>query len=152
MSYRGNGILAIILGIVFLPVFLTGLIMIWRGLRLLKAYNKPLEPGTNPDVCIRANLGFDMHDWRPSLAGYPPGKACRNCLKRKDRAVIAWASWPPSSVPVEQVPPHPVWIPRNVAKVVRRRGGTPKFLMMDAQRSPAASPEIKMEVVGFGRP
>ena len=147
MSYKTAAILGIVLGILLLPLFLVGVLLLIRSLALFRAYEKPLEPGTSPDACSWTGFG---HDWRTSLPGYPPGVTCRNCLLRKDRAVIAWSGFPPSGIPAVPFPPHQLWVPQNVAKSKRKRGSSPNLLIMNAQ--PAVPQEIQLEIVGFGSP
>lgn len=143
MSYRSAAMLGFVIGVLTLPLFLVGLAVIWRSLDQLRAYREPLAAGTRPQACGWNGLG---HDWRPSLPGFPPGVACRNCLLRKDRAVVAW-TWMPSGIPAVQRPPHQVWVPKNAAKARRKRNVEPQLLMMDAK--PVVPQEIKMEIVGF---
>lgn len=147
MSYKSAAILGFVLGILLLPAFLVGAILIIRSVSLLRAYNRPIEPGTRPDDCSWTGFG---HDWREGLPGYPAGVTCRNCLLRKDRAVIAWSRFPPAGIPAVPFPPRQLWVPQNVAKSKRKRGDSPNLLIMDAQ--PAVPKEIQLDIVGFGSP
>jgi len=145
MSYRAAGILGVVLGILLIPALLAGFIIIFRGLNLLRLSARSIQAGTDPETCKKYG-----HDMRDSIQGYPAGKMCRNCLVRKDRAMIAWTV-APSGIVAVPFPGTPYLVPFNAPLEKRKaKDGQPKFLAVDA--APAIPREIPIEIVGFGRP
>lgn len=127
MSYVSQGIIGLILGILFALLILGILLIIFSIIMLVYGLSE-IAPGTQPGRC-----GTWGHDWRPNLPGLPAGRTCRNCLVRKDKAVLAWRQYVPPGFPAAFLPWAGLSVPVNAAKAASRHAPTAFILLDDPQ-------------------
>ncbi len=129
MSYLSQGIIGLIIGII-LALAIFGILLIIFSIIMLVYGLSEIAPGTLPGRC-----GTWGHDWRWNLPGLPAGKSCRNCLVRKDKAVLAWRQFVPPGLPAAFLPWAGLAVPINAAKAASRHAPT-AFILLDDPRRP----------------
>ena len=132
MSYKSQGVGGLIVGILILVVllgvgrisFLAIGIIVFSVIALAWGSDN-IAPGSLPRRC-----GTWGHDWRAQLPGLPSGTTCRNCLLRKDKAVLAWRQFVPPGVEAVIITWAGLIVPVNAAKAAAKRA--PKaFLLVE---------------------
>jgi hypothetical protein len=116
MSYKTQGVLGLgvgaLLALGFRPI---GLFLVLISFIMLVFGLANIGEGARPRRCKAWG-----HDWRRQLPGCPRGTTCRNCLVRKDGAVLAWRA-PPPGVPAVFDPMTGLAVPPSVLAATLKR-------------------------------
>jgi len=117
VSYISQGLVGLVLSLVLL-LFVIGvllvLLLVFSVIMLAFGFSD-IVPGTQPRRC-----GLWGHDWRRQIPLMAAGTTCRNCLVRKDGALIAWRAMPPL-IPTVWAPNIGLFVPGNALNWGRKR-------------------------------